>query len=159
MENSFNEIISTSLEKIKEFADSETVVGEPILTPNGTTVIPVSKVSMGFASGGLGGKTKDGTKQPRIGGGGGTGVTVTPMAFLVISPAGKVELISVTNQSNEGTVDKITSVIERSPDILERLKKVFTSDGKKKKKTEKTEKTEVEETTVTEKDESEESDK
>ncbi|MDY3846049.1 MAG: spore germination protein GerW family protein [Eubacteriales bacterium] len=136
MENQFSDIIGTSLEKIKEFADAETVIGEPISTPNGTTVIPVSKVSMGFASGGIGAKEKENKekgKEPRIGGGGGTGVTVTPIAFLVISPSGKVDLLSVSTPANEGTIDKITSIIERSPDILERIKKVFSSDKKKKK--------------------------
>ena len=133
MDNQFNDIIGTSLEKIKEFADTDTVIGQPITTPNGTTVIPVSKVSMGFASGGIGSKVKEkeNIKQPRIGGGGGTGVTVTPIAFLIISPSGKVDLMPIANHSNEGTIDKVTSIIERSPDILERLKKVFVSDKKK----------------------------
>ncbi len=138
MENSFNEIIGNSLQKIKEFADAETVIGEPIVTANGTTVIPVSKVTMGFATGGLGSKQTD-NKKPRMGGGGGTGVTVTPIAFLIVSASGKVDLMPISAPSGDGatTIDKVTSIIERSPDILARLKNVFTSDKKKAEKEEK----------------------
>ncbi|MBR2340266.1 MAG: sporulation protein YtfJ [Clostridia bacterium] len=144
MENNLNDIIGTSLEKIKEFADTETVTGEPITTPNGTTIIPVSKVSMGFATGAIGSSNKEKVQKPRIGGGGGTGITVTPIAFLVISASGKVDMLPVCAQTNEGTIDKITAIIERSPDILDRLKKVFTSDKKKSEKSESESEFEVE---------------
>ena len=71
-ENKLNDIIGTSLEKIRALADGETVIGNPINTPNGTTIIPVSRVSMGFASGGLdyNGK-KAATAAQNFGGGGG----------------------------------------------------------------------------------------
>ena len=83
-ENKLNDIIGTSLEKIRALADGETVIGNPINTPNGTTIIPVSRVSMGFASGGLdySGKKAE-TAAQNFGGGGGTGVTVSPVAFLL----------------------------------------------------------------------------
>jgi sporulation protein YtfJ len=138
-DSKLNDIIGTSLEKIKALADGETVIGNPITTPDGTTVIPVSKVSMGFASGGIdysGKKAAEGSKQ-NFGGGGGTGITVAPVAFLIISPDGNIQLLPITGAANQAgavdTVDKVTSFIERSPDILERLKRVFTS-GKKKEK-------------------------
>ena len=138
-DSKLNDIIGTSLEKIKALADGETVIGNPITTPDGTTVIPVSKVSMGFASGGIeysGKKASEGSKQ-NFGGGGGTGITVAPVAFLIISPDGNIQLLPITGTAGSAgavdTVDKVTSFIERSPDILERLKRVFTS-GKKKEK-------------------------
>ncbi|MBQ8350989.1 MAG: sporulation protein YtfJ [Clostridia bacterium] len=137
-ESKLNDIIGTSLEKIKALADGETVIGKPITTPDGTTVIPVSKISMGFASGGIdynGKKTAENTKQ-NFGGGGGTGITVAPVAFLIISSDGNIQLLPISGPSQAGavdTVDKVTSFIERSPDILERIKRVFTSDKKKKK--------------------------
>ncbi len=138
-DSKLNDIIGTSLEKIKALADGETVIGNPITTPDGTTVIPVSKVSMGFASGGIdysGKKASEGSKQ-NFGGGGGTGITVAPVAFLIISPDGNIQLLPITGAAGPAgavdTVDKVTSFIERSPDILERLKRVFTS-GKKKEK-------------------------
>lgn len=132
-ENKLNDMIGVSLEKIKELAGTETVIGNPIYTPNGTLILPVSKVSMGFASGGIdyGQKKAEETKKPdRFGGGGGTGVTVTPIAFLIVAPDGKVELTPITTPKNIDTVDKVAALIERSPDIIERLKEVL---GKKKK--------------------------
>lgn len=132
-ENKLNDIIGTSLEKIKELADGETVIGNPITTANGTTVIPVSKVSMGFASGGLdyNGKAKE-NKPQNFGGGGGTGVSVTPIAFLIISPIGDVQLMPITPAAPNGTVDKVAALIEHSPDILAKLKAVLSKDKKKK---------------------------
>lgn len=127
-ENKVNDLIEGSLAKIRELAGTETVVGDPIYTPNGTLILPVSKISMGFATGGLDfGKKKDEeSKKPRnYGGGGGTGVTVTPVAFLILSGDGKIDLIPITDSKNIDAVDKISALIERSPDILKRLKDVF----------------------------------
>ncbi len=138
-ENKLNDIISTSLEKIKALADGETVIGNPITTQNGTTVIPVSKVSVGFASGGVdynAKKNKDASAAAaqNFGGGGGTGLTVSPVAFLIISPDGNVSMLPINTTPTEGTVDKVTSFIERSPELLEKFKKIFVSEKKKKKK-------------------------
>ncbi len=133
-ENKISDIISTSLEKIKALADGETVIGNPISLPNGTTIIPVSKVSMGFASGGVdysGKKAAVGAQN--FGGGGGTGITVTPISFLIVSPDGGVQLMPISNPAQADTVDKVTSFIERTPDLLEKIKKVFVSEKKKKK--------------------------
>lgn len=154
-ENKISEIIRTSLEKIKSLADAETVIGNPIQTPNGTTVIPVSKVSVGFASGGIDYNDKKAPQTAQnFGGGGGTGMTVTPISFLIISPDGSVQLLPITNPAQPDAVDKVTSFIERSPDLLERFKAVFTSEKKKAAKAEKTvtdgEATVTETATVTE---------
>ena len=94
-------------------------------------ILPVSKLSMGFASGGLDYTSKKIEKpSDHFGGGGGTGVTVTPIAFLIINPEGKIDLIPIASAQNIDTVDKIAALIERSPDILERLKGVFTKSKK-----------------------------
>ena len=125
MENKVNDLIEGSLEKIRELTGTETVVGNPIFTPNGTMILPVSKISMGFATGGLdfGKKKDDEGKKPRnYGGGGGTGVTVTPVAFLILSAEGKIDLVPVTDAKNIDSIDKIAALIDRSPDILKRLK-------------------------------------
>ena len=127
-ENKVNDLIEGTLGQIRELAGTETVVGDPIYTPNGTLILPVSKISMGFATGGLdfGKKDSDGEKKPsRFGGGGGTGVTVTPVAFLIISAEGKIDLIPVTDSKSVTTLDKVTDLIERSPEILKKLKDVF----------------------------------
>lgn len=126
------EMMGTSLEKVKEIAGTETVIGDPIYTPTGTMILPVSKLSMGFASGGIDSTSKK-QEKPRssFGGGGGTGVTVTPIAFLVVSAEGKIDLIPITAPQNIDTVDKIAALIERSPEILENLKNVFKKEKKK----------------------------
>lgn len=130
MENKVNDLIEGSLAKIRELTGTETVVGDPIYTPNGTLILPVSKISMGFATGGLDfGKKKgddpDGKKPRNYGGGGGTGVTVTPVAFLILSAEGKIDLIPVTDAKNVDSIDKIAALIDRSPDILKRLKEAL----------------------------------
>ena len=125
------DIIRSSLEKIKEFSDTETIIGSPITLPGGQTVIPVSKVSMGFASGGmdLGSKKKNNDPDiptaAKFGGVGGTGVTVTPVAFLVAHDDGRLEILPVTSPTDGDTIDKVSALIERSPDILARIKNVF----------------------------------
>lgn len=135
-DSKFSDIIHASLEKVKEFANSETVIGDPI-TVGGTTLIPVSRVTMGFASGGVDYSAKKSKEAParqnNFGGGGGTGVNITPIAFLVLSENGTAEVLPITGYDEGGSVDKITSLIERSPDILSRLRDVFT---KKKSKNE-----------------------
>lgn len=139
-ENKVNDLIESSLAKIRELTGTETVVGDPIYTPNGTLILPVSKISMGFATGGLDfGKKKDadGKKPNNYGGGGGTGVTVTPVAFLILSPEGKIDLIPITDAKNIDTVDKVSALIERSPDILRRLKDVLLKKKEEKEKKEK----------------------
>ena len=129
-ESKFSDIINASLQKIKEFASSETVFGEP-LTVGTTTIVPVSRVTMGFASGGVdyaGKKQREAaTARPNnFGGGGGTGVNIVPIAFLVISESGSVEVLPITGSGDGATsIDKIAALIERSPEILSRLRDVF----------------------------------
>lgn len=129
--------IDSALESIKELAGTGTVIGDPITTPSGTVIIPVSKVSMGIATGGLDygkkntDKAPDGQKRPggkSFGGGGGTGISVSPVAFLVIGADGKVEILNVgADVPPAGPVESIASLIEKSPDILTRLRGVLKS--------------------------------
>ncbi len=131
------EMMGASIEKVKEIAGTETVIGDPIYTPNGTMILPVSKLSMGFASGGVDSTSKKQEKpKTSFGGGGGTGVSLTPIAFLIVSAEGKIDLVPITPAQNVDTVDKIAALIERSPEILENLKNVFKKDKKASKKEE-----------------------
>lgn len=131
------EMMGASIEKVKEIAGTETVIGDPIYTPNGTMILPVSKLSMGFASGGVDSTSKKQEKpKTSFGGGGGTGVSVTPIAFLIVSAEGKIDLVPIASAQNVDTVDKIAALIERSPEILENLKNVFKKDKKASKKEE-----------------------
>lgn len=135
-ENRINEIISTSLEKIKELSETGTVVGEQIKTDNGTVIIPISKVSLGFVSGGIDfactkKKEADGKTNDSFGGGGGTGLSIIPVGFLVIKPDGDVKMLNVTAPEvvyNNSTVAAVGNLIEKSPDIIRKLKDVFSKD-------------------------------
>ncbi len=134
-ESKINDIIKVSLEKIKDIVGTETVTGSPIETASGTTIIPVSKVAVGFASGGLdydpekSGSTKDSKssllKSANFSGGGGTGISVSPIGFLVIGKDGRVELLTVDNPNAGDSIDKLISVIERSPEIISKIKTSF----------------------------------
>ena len=135
-ENKLQDIIKTSLESLRTMVDGNTVIGDPINTPTGTTIIPISKISMGFASGGLDYNSKNEKNVPshaqqNFGGGGGTGLTVSPVGFLVISKNGTVEMINVGAKEPSDPIEQIANIIERSPDIIERLKNVFKKDSSK----------------------------
>ena len=137
-ENSnLSELIGNSLKSLKELSDSETIVGSPIVTASGVTVIPVSKLSMGFVGGGLDYgkkiKAKPDVKEysegkPNFGGGGGTGVSLVPVAFLVVSPEGNVSVLPITNEAQN---DPLAALLERAPAIIEKVKSKFASKKKK----------------------------
>ena len=119
-----SDIIKSSLDGIKGFTDMEAAVGTPIQTPSGVTVIPVSKVSIGFATGGLDYGPKKIASPQSFGGGGGTGVSITPIAFLTVGKNAEVNLIPISN--TQSSIDRALSVIERSPEILEKIKDALT---------------------------------
>ncbi len=134
-DNKLREVIDTSLSNIKELVDVNTVVGNPITTPNGTTIIPISKVSMGFASGGVDYFGKNMTadaKTPNFGAGGGTGVTVSPLGFLIVKPDGNVDLLNVAFPTGPAAapdlIESISSLIEKSPEIISKIKTTFKKD-------------------------------
>ena len=116
-----SDIIRASLEGVKEFTGMDTVIGNAINTPSGVTVIPVSKVSVGFAGGGIDYGNKKMISPPNFGGGSGTGVSITPIAFLTVGPDATVNLIHISGQSIS-TVDRVASLIEASPEIIEKIK-------------------------------------
>lgn len=121
MEHPIGNLMNTTMEKIKEMIDVNTIIGDPITSPDGTLIIPVSKVSYGFASGGSNLPTKKENKDC-FGGGSGAGVTIQPVAFLTVYQ-GDVRLVSV--DSEEGTADKLVNMI---PDVLKKVKGVFKKD-------------------------------
>lgn len=134
-ESKINDIIKVSLEKIKDIVGAETIIGSPIETASGTTIIPVSKVAVGFASGGLDYDADRAAKETKssllkaanFSGGGGTGISVSPIGFLVINKNGNVELLTVDNPNAGDSIDKLVSVIERSPEIISKVKNAFTN--------------------------------
>ncbi len=104
---SINDLISSAMDKLKTLVDSSTIVGESITTPDGTTIIPISKVTVGFVVGG--GEYADMSARrvanhfPMSGGSSG-GMSVTPVGFLIIRDDGNVEFVNVENKSLYQTV-------------------------------------------------------
>lgn len=126
MEHPIGNLMDSTMDKIKEMIDVNTIVGEPITAADGTLVIPVSKVSYGFAAGGSDLPTKKENKDC-FGGGSGAGVTIQPVAFLTVYQ-GDVHLISVDN--SECGADKLLGII---PDVVDTVKGIFKKDKKDKK--------------------------
>ncbi len=121
MSNNVEGLMGVSVEKIRELVDANTVVGTPIAMPDGVTLIPVSKVSYGFASGGsdLPSKSTAGL----FGGGAGAGINITPVAFISIRE-GQVNILPVVSKPD--TMDRVVSMV---PDVVDKLSDKF---GKKK---------------------------
>ena len=112
MENSnIGNLMEVTMQKIKDMVDVDTVVGTPITTPDGITVIPVSRVSYAFASGGSDFRIKE---KPGFGGGNGAGVKIDPIGFLVVKD-GNVRMVSITPPAN----NSIDRVIEKAPELID----------------------------------------
>jgi len=135
--NKLGDITKTSLDSIRSMLDANTIIGDPIETASGTCIIPISKISVGYASGGVDYLKKDApvaNGKPvynNFGGGGGTGITVTPVAFLVVSADGNVNILNVNAPaaspaaSPADSVSQVVGFLERSPELLERIKAIF----------------------------------
>ena len=131
-ENKIPEIIRSSMESIRTMVDANTVIGDPIATEGGTTIIPISKISIGIASGGVDyNPKKDAQPRPQnFGGGGGTGLSVSPAGFLVIDRYGDVDYISVNQKGKPDPMDQIADLVERTPDIIAKIKDLFAKEPK-----------------------------
>ena len=114
-------ILSTTIEKVRQLVDVSTIVGEPIALSNEITVIPVSKVTYGFASGGSDFPSKNNTQL--FGGGGGAGITINPVAFLILKD-GEVTLKHITSNDNaaERFVDMVPEVIDKVSSVVSKVK-------------------------------------
>ncbi len=113
--NSVSELMRSTMEKIHEMVDTNAIVGQPITTPDGVTLIPISKVSFGFGSGG----GDYGKAQPhQFGGGGGAGVKIDPVAFLVIKD-GVTRVLPVAVPP----ATAVDRVIEMVPDLMDKAER------------------------------------
>ncbi len=126
--NNLESLVKTAIEKIKEMVDVETVIGNPITAPNGTVIIPVSKVSVGFASGGSDLPSKN--PKDLFGGGTGGGLTIQPLAFITILPDGNVKLLQMTiNAPKENAaLAMIPDIIDKVTDFLDKNKSESTEE-------------------------------
>ena len=127
-ENRFDTMFKSSFENIKSMLDSNTVMGTPVQIAGGTTIIPISKLSVGFATGGVDSGANP-QKSAKFGGGGGSGMSVTPVGFLIVDKNGKTEFISVEGKSAPDPVEQACDLLDRTPDIIQKVKNIF--DGEK----------------------------
>lgn len=107
-----SDLMTETMSKIKEMVDVNTIIGNPIVAADGTTVIPVSKVSFGFGAGGSEFASKHATSGSPLafGGGSGAGVTVSPVCFLVIGKDGSANILGINAQASD-TVDRLVEMI------------------------------------------------
>jgi len=121
-EQSASGILATAIEKIKDMVDCQTIVGDPIDAGEGIRVIPISKVTYGFASGGSDFPTK--SSKDLFGGGGGAGVTIQPVAFLVVNNGDvSVKYISEgADNSAERIIGMVPEVVDKVSDVVSKLK-------------------------------------
>ena len=119
-EHPITDLMATTIEKLRELANSETVIGNPIKVSENTTIIPVSKLSIGFASGGSDFPSKN--PKELFGGGGGAGITVTPKAFLVVEN-GNVRLLQLAKDGE--SIDRLCNMI---PDAINQISSFIKKD-------------------------------
>ncbi len=114
-------MMNTTLEKIKEMVDINTIVGDPITSPDGSIIIPVSKISYGFASGGSDFPTKIQSEKEYFGGGTGAGVSISPVAFITICN-GSVKMLQIDPYNN--TADRVIGMF---PEVVDKINCMFNS--------------------------------
>ena len=118
MSQNASQMLESAIAKVREMVDVNSVIGTPITTPDGVTIIPVSKVSVGFGGGGSDYVSKNTNKLDNhpFGGGAGGGVSVTPIAFLIVKD-GNVRMLPVATPANT-TADRLVEMI---PDTLDKI--------------------------------------
>lgn len=114
--NPIGELMQNTMENVKNILKVDTVVGDPIYTPDGITLVPISRISVGFGGGGVEMGNKKGGENRPYGGGNATGVKIDPIGFLVIKD-GTVRMVNVTPPASN-TVDRI---IELVPQVMDRV--------------------------------------
>jgi len=116
MNHPLPDMIALTMEKLQALVDTNTVVGDPIVTADGTTVLPITKVSYGIAGGGTDFTTKSQKNANPFGGGAGASVTLTPVSFLIVKD-GHTRMIPVAEPAST-TIDRM---IEKAPEFADKL--------------------------------------
>ena len=120
-------ILKSTMSELKEMIDVNTIVGTPFVSPNGDTIIPISKVSFGFVSGGAqygnAQKRQDDEGEFPFGGGSASGVTIAPVAFMVANDAA----LKVLTVSHRNALDKL---MENAPQLMRELRDIVAESGK-----------------------------
>ena len=118
MNHPLPDMMGSSLSKLKDMVDVNTIIGDPIQTPEGVLIIPVSKVKVGYAGGGsdFAPKGYPASKDNAFGGGSGAGVTITPVAFLVVK-GDSVRLMPVAEPAS----NSVERLIEMLPELIDQI--------------------------------------
>ena len=127
-ENKLQEVVQATLAQIRNMIDADTVMGTPVETSSGTTLIPISKVAVGYATGGMDFNDKKGGAAgvpQNFGAGGGTGISVQPIGILCVSKDGDVELINIGVKNPSDPIEQLSDLVDRSPEIIAKFKTVF----------------------------------
>ena len=114
--NPIGELMQNTMESVKNMLKVDTVVGDPIVTPDGITLVPISRISVGFGGGGVEFSNKKMGETRPYGGGNATGVKIDPIGFLVIKE-GVVRMINVAPPASN-TVDRIIDLV---PQVMDRV--------------------------------------
>lgn len=122
-------LMATTMTKIREMVDVNTVIGDPVTAPDGTVIIPVSKVGFGFVAGGSDFPKKNPQSKDLFGGGSGAGISIQPLAFLVIQN-GDVKILQMDNSRD--SADRMVSMV---PDVLQKIGELFPKKDNKVSKT------------------------
>ena len=117
-------LMNVTMDKIRQMADSNTIIGKPIKTDDGTTILPVSRISFGFASAGTDFDGKNAANKDLFGGGSGAGVNIQPMAFLVVKD-GCVRTIQLSDGSN--TIDRALTML---PELVDKVSALLKKEEK-----------------------------
>ena len=118
-------LMNVTMDKIRQMADSNTIIGKPIKTDDGTTILPVSRISFGFASAGTDFDGKNAANKDLFGGGSGAGVNIQPVAFLVVKD-GYVRTIQLSDGSN--TIDRALTML---PELVDKVSALLKKEEKK----------------------------
>ena len=113
--NPIGELMQNTMENVKNILKVDTVVGDPIYTPDGIMLVPISRISVGFGGGGVEFNSKKAGERP-YGGGNATGVKIDPIGFLIIKD-GVVRMVNVTPPASN-TVDRVIDLV---PQVMDRL--------------------------------------
>lgn len=118
MSQSLPNLLGETMEKIRSMVDANTTLGDPITTPDGVTIVPVSRIKLGFAGGGadFAPKPDRNAKENNFGGGSGAGVTITPVAFLIIKGE-SVRLLPIAEPASNA----MERVVEMLPDLIDQV--------------------------------------
>ncbi|MDU2066704.1 MAG: GerW family sporulation protein [Sporomusaceae bacterium] len=123
-DNPIEGLLKTAMESIKEMVDVNTIVGDAVETPDGTVIIPISRVAFGFAAGGgnglPAGETERIGENLSFGGGSGAGVSVKPVGFLVCSPVSGIRFLQVDGHLiYDRVVDLVPQVFDKIQELLQ----------------------------------------